>query len=406
MDLTFNVLDIAISLKPLGLGTGFPGALPQTGFLQYIFHSTFWIDLCLWVSSLISGIDWIFMRFLVLLVLFLAVFAQNFTNSKATVETEEGEGSALLVSSSTWPLQTLPRSAPEDLCDAEPTPFERSEVFDLNPCSDDVETGSVEMSILRTPGVRQVGTMWRMLAVLGAMPRQFLCPSATTSSRPRLHGWMGTELGSAWTLARPSQIQKEDAKSETEAALAVSQALCRSGRGLQRQRQWKEGKRQGLRQRAVRATVYRMASAAVIATFHGIYHTEPFDLNQYDCYALDAFTPAFPEAQARQGRSGAPYLETPLQGDQKQTQSSGRHQEGGHSHGGSGPQSGCQDPWSIGRSIEHHAQEAEPDRRRMGSLQNAMGQLLGQSDPDVDVSSPTRREKQNLQRDVPKPCRI
>ena len=126
-----------------------------------------------------------------------------------------------------------------------------------------------------------------------------------------------------------------------------------------------------------------MACASIIAGIHGILPAESDAIDFNLSYAIVA---TFPETQTGQGRGGAAFAAPHVQGDQEQAQSPRRHQESCYSHRGPSAQSGCRGPQSIGVSIEHYAQKAEPDRRRMAILQDTMGELLGQGDSNVDVS--------------------
>ena len=76
----------------------------------------------------------------------------------------------------------------------------------------------------------------------------------------------------------------------------------------------------------------------------------------------------FPQAFDQQGRAGTAFFAAYVQGDQKQVQPAGGHQEGGPCDRSDSPKSGRQDPQPTGVSIEQYAKEALGDRRAMGIL--------------------------------------
>ena len=325
------------------------------------------------VGTLISGI-WLQQYMFPLVFLVLIFFAQYFTICETEIEKEENAGKTFLASSSPRDSQAVVRAAQFDLRDIAEPSFERSQSSCQAPKRDG-EVRSLEMLLLHETCQGQVGSVRRMLAILGAMPRFQLCPPTEVIS---LYRWMvRSRMVGRWTMGHKStQIAQ---KTHTEPTKENQAAQCG---GRQRQVQ-------GRRKRLSRTSFHAMAVATYIAGFHAScrsasctsYFIGSISCNTIDAAISEAWRPC---AWSSQRRTGIVCISASLQGDQKQAQPSGRHQEGCASYRSVCAQGGCQVTQSTCLPIEQHQKETDGDRRPMGCIQGSMGCLFGQGHPNVD----------------------
>ena len=334
-----------------------------------------------------------YMFFLIFLVLAHLIFAQNYSCSPSTTAQTQGTGPSGLAPTSTWISAAIGGQAEEIAYPSQTTSFTGSQI----PCSTacrDGQARSVEMQILYAPCERQIKSMRWMLEVLVSVQRRKLrapaAPTTSTSTWRCLHGQLA-RLGklARSSLARLSALGlgtyqiPEEAHSESQTSSSKADAATCQRRGQQGQRE--RFPRQGL----CRATVNSVARTALFACIYSAF--SPGD-SCHDCSCLinsfdaDALNATFSQTYGEQGRSGIAFVEAHVQGDQKQDQPAGGHQEGRSRDGGNGQKGGRQDPQPARFPAEHHEEEAFRNRRAMGVISPTVGRLPRQSYTDVDVA--------------------
>ena len=323
-----------------------------------------------------------------LLLIFLALahltFAQNYSCTSAASTPTAGEGPLGLAFAPPWLSSAYGGQDQAADCYPTGTSFTGPRSYCPSTCRDG-QAGPLEMQILYAPGQGQIGTMWRLLEILVTMQRFELCASAAkaipTSTWRCIYSRLARMARPAMARCRSVGFWKSQVPTETR---SKPKATCAKAVAPKFQGRCEQRKRQGFQQGLCWSSFHPMAYTALIASFYGAFNDGGF---LSECpNSINALNAAFPQACDQQGRAGTAFAAAHVQGNQKQVQFAGGHQEGGPCDRSDSPKGRRQDPQSVGVAVEQHAKEALRDRRTMGILSPTVGRLSRQSHSNVDVT--------------------